>query len=112
MKFVASVVTNDGTFRPTVIRPLIAPTPATDEKRGEDREHDRHAAVVEPVHDPRAEQEDLAGREVDLGEHEQQHLPDGDRADRPRVAGGRAEAQRVGERRSGPDREVHEQARP
>ena len=27
MKFVASVVTKDGTFRRTVISPLIAPTP-------------------------------------------------------------------------------------
>ena len=27
MKFVASVVTKDGTFRSTVISPLIAPTP-------------------------------------------------------------------------------------
>ena len=28
MKFIASVVTKDGTFRRTVISPLIAPTPA------------------------------------------------------------------------------------
>ena len=79
MKFVASVVTNDGTFRRTVISPLIAPTPQHTREREQDRERDRHAGVVQPVLDPRREQEDLARREVDLGEHEQQHLADGDR---------------------------------
>ncbi len=42
MKFVASVVTNDGTFRPTVISPLIAPTPADDRECSDDREHEGH----------------------------------------------------------------------
>ena len=45
-----------------------------------------------------------------LGEHEQQHLADCDRTDRPRVAGGRAEAELAGEVRAGPDREVREEA--
>src|SRR5581483_8155446 len=55
------------------------------------------------------EQEHLAGREVDLGEHEQHHLADCDRPDRPCITGRRAEAELAGERRAGPDREVHEQ---
>ena len=110
MKFVASVVTKDGTFRRTVISPLHRADTADHDERDQDREHDRHSEVVEPVLDPRREQEDLTGRQVDLGEHEQQHLSDGDGRDRPRVAGGRAEAERVGEGRPRPDREVDEQA--
>ena len=102
MKFIASVVTNDGTFRRTVIRPLTAPTPQQTSEREQDRERDRQSEVVQPVLDPRREEEDLAGRQVDLGEHEQQHLSDRDRADRPRIAGGRAEAERGGELRARP----------
>ena len=79
MKFVASVVTNEGTFSHTVIRPLHAPTPQPTTSAIRIDEPERHAEVVHPVHDPRREEEDLAGRQVDLGEHEQQHLADGDR---------------------------------
>ena len=111
MKFIASVVTKDGTFRRTVISPLIAPTPQHTASAIRMESAIGTSEVVQPVLDPRREQEHLAGRQVDLGEHEQQHLADGDRADRPRVAGGRAEAERVGERRPGPDREVREQRR-
>ena len=110
MKFVASVVTKDGTFRRTVISPLHRADTAAHDERDQDRQPDRHSEIVEPVLDPRSEQEHLTGRQVDLPEREQQHLSDRDPCDRPRVAGGRAEAELGGERRPRPDREVYEQA--
>ena len=80
MKFVASVVTKDGTFRRTVISPLTAPTP----------QHTTSAIrIASPTGTPRLwnqystharEQEHLTGRQVDLPEHEQQHLSDRDPA--------------------------------
>ena len=110
MKFIARVVTNEGTFSHTVINPLHAPTPLATMSAIRIAERDRDTEVVHPVHDPRREEEDLAGRQIDLGEHEQQHLSDGDGRDRSRVARRRAEAELVGEGRSRPDREVAEQA--
>ena len=92
-------------------QPVHRPDTAAHDERDQDRQPDRHSEIVEPVLDPRSEQEHLTGRQVDLPEHEQQHLSDRDPCDRPRVAGGRAEAELGGERRPRPDREVHEQAR-
>ena len=110
MKFVASVVTNEGTFNSTVISPLIAPTPQATRASEIAKPHG-DAERAKPVHHPGREQEDLTGRQVDLGEHQQQHLADGDRADRPGITGRRAEAERAGELRPSRSRSTR-RARP
>ena len=108
MKFVAKVVTNDGTFNSTVIKPLISPTPAqtTSATRMAHPTGSPSCQVQYMTHG--REEENLARGEVDLPHYQHEHLADGDRSDRPGVAGGRVQAE-GGEKRGRVNAEVDEQ---
>ena len=83
MKFVAKVATNDGTFKNTLIMPLIAPIPMHTTKSGDDCPARGDPERPEPVHDPRREEEDLPRREIDLSQHEYEDLAYRERPVRP-----------------------------